>query len=189
MELSAGLRDCIVAGQQETLPMSRAKQVTTRKRRKAMPVLGAAGLLALASSASAEAPADTMAPNAGVSRPVLLGEEEISDVSLATFYVFDKENSGFLKPGIQLARGGGCGGGGCGCGHGCGGGGCRGCAGCGGGCARGCGGGCGIGLGFGGCGGCGCAGCGLGWWGVYGIGCAVGIGVACCISWGGCRYC
>jgi hypothetical protein len=30
---------------------------------------------------------------------------------------------------------------------------------------------------------------GVGWWGVYGIGCAVGIGVACCISWGGCRYC
>jgi hypothetical protein len=29
----------------------------------------------------------------------------------------------------------------------------------------------------------------LGWWGIYGIGCAVGIGVACCISWGGCRYC
>jgi hypothetical protein len=27
----------------------------------------------------------------------------------------------------------------------------------------------------------------LGWWGIYGIGCA--IGVACCISWGGCRYC
>jgi hypothetical protein len=27
----------------------------------------------------------------------------------------------------------------------------------------------------------------LGWWGFYGVGCA--IGVACCISWGGCRYC
>ena len=56
-------------------------------------------------------------------------------------------------------------------------------------CARGCGGGCKVGFGFGGCGGCGCAGCGLGWWGVYGIGCAVGTGVACCIYWGGCRYC
>ena len=175
--------------------MSHAKRVSMRKRRgKAMPVLGAAGLLALASGASAEAPLDTSTPNTTVSYPVLLGEEEISDVSLATFYVFDKENTRSFKPGIQLARGGcggggcgcghGCGGGGgCGCGHGCGGGGCRGC----GGCARGCGGGCGIGLGFGGCGGCGCAGCGLGWWGVYGIGCAVG--VACCISWGGCRYC
>ena len=167
--------------------MSHAKRVSTRKRRgKAMPAWGAAGLLALASGASAEAPLDTSTPNTLVSYPVLLGEEEISDVSLATFYVFDKENTRSFKPGIQLARGGcGGGGGGCGCGHGCGGGGCRGC----GGCARGCGGGCGIGLGFGGCGGCGCAGCGLGWWGVYGIGCAVGVGVACCISWGGCRYC
>src|ERR1700741_4703516 len=131
--------------------MSRAKQVSTRKRRsKAMPVLGAAGLLALASGASAKAPADTWTSNTGMSRQVLLGEEEISDVSLATFYVFDKENAGSLKPGVQLARGG-CGGGGCGCGHGCGGGGCRGC----GGCARGCGGGCGIGLGVLGCGGVG----------------------------------
>ena len=109
--------------------MSRAKQTSTRKRRrKAMPVLGAAGLLALATGASAETPVDASTPSAGVSRQVLLGEEEISDVSLATFYVFDKENAGSLKPGVQLARGGG---GGCGCSHGCGGGGgCRGCGGC-----------------------------------------------------------
>ena len=107
-----------------------------------MPLLGAAGLLALASGASAKAPADTSLPNTGMSRQVFLGEEEITDVSLATFYVFDKESAGSLKPGVQLARGG-CGGGGCGCGHGCGGGGgCRGCGGFGGGCARGCGGGC-----------------------------------------------
>jgi hypothetical protein len=166
--------------------MALAKRKMRKTKTKTMPVLGAAGLLALASSASAEVPAVTSTPNAGVSRPVLLGEEEISDVSLATFYVFDKESGGSLKPGVQLARGG-CGGG-CGCGHGCGGGGgCRGCAGFGGGCARGCGGGCRIGFGFGGCGGCGCGGCGLGWWGVYGVGCA--IGVSCCISWGGCRYC
>ena len=153
--------------------MPLGKQKSMRKRRgKAMPVLGAAGLLALASGASAEAPADTSTLNTAVSQPVLLGEEEISDVSLATFYVFDKENAGLLKPGVQLARGG--------CGGGCGCGGCRGCGGCGGGCFRGCGGGCRIGFGFGGCGGCGCAGCGLGWWGVYGIGCGGG----CCISWG-----
>jgi hypothetical protein len=170
-------------GNQEALPMSHAKRVSTRKRGgKTMPALGAAGFLALASGASAEAPVGTSTPNTGVSRQVFLGEEEISEVSLATFYVFHTENVGSRKPGVQLARGGG------GCG-GCGGGGCRGCGGCGGGCARGCGGGCRVGFGFGGCGGCGCAGCGLGWWGVYGIGCAVGIGVACCISWGGCRYC
>jgi hypothetical protein len=159
--------------------MSNAKRVSMRRRRgKTMPVLGAAGLLALASGASAEEPVDRSTPNTEVSREAFLGEEEVTDVSLATFYVFDKENAGALKPGVQLARGGGCG-----CGHGCGGGGCRGCGGCG----RGCGGGCRVGFGFGGCGGCGCAGCGLGWWGVYGVGCAVGVG--CCISWGGCRYC
>ena len=74
-----------------------------------MPALGAAGFLALASGASAEAPVDTSTPN---TRQVFLGEEEISDVSLATFYVFDKENVRSLKPGVQLARGGGgCGGG------------------------------------------------------------------------------
>ena len=57
----------------------------------------------------------------------VLDEEEMVDVSLATFYVFDRENVG---SGVQLARGG-CGG--CGCGHG--GGGCGGCAHVGGGCA------------------------------------------------------
>src|SRR5580700_10508726 len=89
----------------EVLPMSQGRRFSTRKRRgKAMPVLGAAGLLALASGASAEAPVDTSMPNTGVSHQVFLGEEEISDVSLATFYVFDKENSGPFRPGVQLVR-------------------------------------------------------------------------------------
>ena len=35
--------------------------------------------------------------------PVILAEEEISDVSLATFYVFDKENTGAHRSGVQLA--------------------------------------------------------------------------------------
>ena len=35
---------------------------------------------------------------------IILGEEEISDVSLATFFVFDKENPGILRPGFT-ARG------------------------------------------------------------------------------------
>jgi len=85
----------------------------SRKRRnKAAPVLGAAGLLALAGTAYAKTPPAT-------STPVLLGEEEVSDVSLSTFHVFDREGGR-----IHLAAGGcghGCGGG-CGCGHGCGGG-------------------------------------------------------------------
>jgi len=127
--------------------MSRAKQASRRKSRAcAVPLLGAAGLsLSLASGAPAgtEGPAaDMPTQNTGVSHETTLGEEEISDVSLATFYVFDKENPGTFRPGLQLARGGG-GGGGCGCGgcgHGGGGGGCAraavGCAGAGVSCAR-----------------------------------------------------
>ena len=91
--------------------MSQAKQLSQRKHSsKAVPVLGAAGLLALASGASAEALVYTPTPNIGVSHTVLLGEEEIADVSLATFYVFDRENSGTSRPGVRFAvgAGGGC---------------------------------------------------------------------------------
>ena len=48
--------------------------------------------------------------SADLSHEFILAEEEISDVSLATFYVFDKESSGTFRPGVQLVRGGGCGG-------------------------------------------------------------------------------
>ena len=152
--------------------MSHAKQSSNRKRlKKAVPVLGAAAGLSLSLAGGAPAaPAAGMAPpRTGAGHEIILAEEEISDVSLATFYVFDKEDSATFRPNIQLARGGcggGCGGGGCrGCGGGgCGGCGCRGCAGCGG-----CG-GCGGCAGFwpyGGCGGCAvCAGCAPVWWGV-----------------------
>ena len=104
--------------------MSRAKQASTQKyKRKALPVLGAAGLsLSLASGASAAfsgRAADMQTRNTGVSHEITLGEEEISDVSLATFYVFDKENAGTFRPGIRFAMGAGCAG-------------CSGCAGCGG---------------------------------------------------------
>jgi hypothetical protein len=89
-----------------------------RKRRgKAVPVLGVAGLsLTLASGASAatEAPvADVLAHNAGVSHEITLSEEEISDVSLATFYVFDKEKTGAFR--LAMGAGGCAGCGGCGC--------------------------------------------------------------------------
>jgi hypothetical protein len=86
-----------------------------------------------------------------------LGEEEISDVSLATFHLFGKESVDQSRSLLQLTR----------CGGGCG---CRGCRGCG---------------GWGGCRGCGCRGCrgcGCGGWG----GCG-GCGVGWCLSWGGCR--
>src|ERR1700722_20718934 len=118
--------------------MTQAKRNSTRKRKKpalskkTALALGAAGVsLAMTGAASASAPA-THVPSQDNARRVMLTEEEISDVSLATFQVFDRENPP-LSQGIKLARGGGCGCGGCG--HGGGGGGCA-HAGVGGGCAH-----------------------------------------------------
>jgi len=116
--------------------MSRVKQASKRKRvtkAAAVPALGAAGLgLSLAGSASA-----STLPTADVSDSLntvanqrfVLGEEEIADVSLATFHLFDKENG---KSGVQqMAWGCRCGGcracRACGC-RACR---CGGCAGCG----------------------------------------------------------
>jgi hypothetical protein len=105
--------------------MSRAKQASKRKRRsKTVPVLGAAGLsltLAGGASAATEAPvADVLTHNTVASHEIRLSEEEISDISLATFYVFNKEDTGSFRPGKRLVMGmGGCGAcagcGGCGC--------------------------------------------------------------------------
>lgn len=93
----------------------------SKRRSRALPALGIAGVsLALASGASASSGDATMnIPSISQSHEIFLGEEEISDVSLATFYVFDKENTGPppLVQKLRLAR---CGRG-CGCGHGCGG--------------------------------------------------------------------
>ena len=135
--------------------MSRANQTSKQKRRgKTLPALGAAGLsLALTSGAHAATDVtsvDRPTLNTLFSQEITLAEEEISDVSLSTFYVFDKENAQKPQLGQQLAfRGCGCHGCGChGCGfHGCRCGGCHGCRACG------CG-GFGLFLGCGGCGGC-----------------------------------
>src|SRR5215468_350884 len=84
-----------------------------KRRSKALPALGFAGMsLSMASGACAstsEASANTSLPSQ--KHEIFLGEEEISDVSLATFYVFDKGNAGppplFQK--LRLAAGGGAG--------------------------------------------------------------------------------
>ena len=100
--------------------MTQARRSSKRKSRKAAFALGAAGVsLAMTGAASATAPA-TDVPSQDNARRLILTEEEISDVSLMTFQVFDRENPP-LSQGIRVARGGGCGG--CGCGHGGGGGG------------------------------------------------------------------
>jgi len=121
--------------------MPRVKQASKQKRKTkaAVKVLGAAGLsFSMVGSTSASTMPTAGIPQSDNTSPnqrFVLSEEEMTDVSLATFYVFDRENVG---GGVQLARG--CGG----CGHG------------GGGC-----GGCGIGIGFGGIG-FGFGGCGIG---------------------------
>ena len=195
--------------------MPRVKQASKPKRTNkaaAVKVLGAAGVgLSLVGSASASTMPTAGIPQSDNNSPnqrFVLSEEEMFDVSLATFYVFDRENVG---SGVQLARGcggcGGCGHGGGGCGHGCGG-----CAHVGGGCGHvggGCGGlrgggfvvgrGCG---GFRGCAafrgafrgcrgfrGCGCGGCGVGIWFDDDIGFGGWGNGGCCASWGACRLC
>ena len=108
--------------------MAQARQSSKRKRRKTALVLGAAGVsLTIAGGASATAPA-TNVPSQDTAAGIFLAEEEISDVSLATFYVFDKENQSALRQGVRVAAGRG---GSRGC-HGCGGCAAAGCA------ARGC---------------------------------------------------
>jgi hypothetical protein len=108
--------------------MSRANHTSKRKRRnKTLPALGAAGLsLALTSGAHAATDgtaADRPALSTVISQEFTLAEEEISDVSLSTFFVFDKENAVKPQLGQQLAWGGcrcgGCRCGGCRCGRGC----------------------------------------------------------------------
>jgi hypothetical protein len=115
--------------------MPQVKQASKQKRvtKAAIPALGAAGLtFSLLGSASASAVPTADVPQTTHFAPneaIMLGEEEMADVSLATFHLFDKETVG---SNVQVAwvRG------------------CRGCRGCG---VRACR--------CGGCGGCGGGGC------------------------------
>jgi hypothetical protein len=106
-------------------------QSSNRKsRRKAVPALGAAGLsLSLSSTGWAVPAADMPQWNAVGNHEIILSEEEIADVSLATFHVFNNESEPPLGRGVRLAAGHG-GGGGCGGHGGCGGCAHAGCAGC-----------------------------------------------------------
>jgi hypothetical protein len=122
--------------------MPHTKRASKRKHPKeAVPVVGVVGVsLSLAGGASAA----TAVPAADVPSwdtspsQIIFSEEEIVDVSLGTFYVFDKE-TGTPRLGEQFAQG------------------CRGCGGC-----RGCARGCRACRACGGCGGCSC-GCCISW--------------------------
>ena len=152
--------------------MAQAKKAAKRKRRRiALPVMGAAGVsLALAGGASAISKAraaDILSRDTASPREITFGEEEIADISLATFYVFDKEADGILQDNVILAQA--CGG-------------CRGCA-----VARCAAARCAVAR-------CGVARCAVARCAVArcGVGCGVGCGgcsCGCCLSWGSCRIC
>jgi hypothetical protein len=93
--------------------MAQAKQAPKRKRRNAaLPLLGTAGVSsAMTGGASATLPVAN-APHHETGPQINLSEEEVSDVSLATFYVFDKESEGRGLLTLTRGGGGGCGGGG-----------------------------------------------------------------------------
>jgi len=101
--------------------MARKKNASNRMGLEAAPVLGAVGMLSLAGGASAATTGpviDTTSRDAAPSHAIAISEEEIADVSLATFYVFDKENAGASKlSGEKVAWWRGCRG--CRCGWGC----------------------------------------------------------------------
>lgn len=127
--------------------MPRVKQAAKPKRATkaaAVTALGAAGLgLSLVGSASASTMPNGDVPQSDNTLPnqrFVLDDEEMADVSLATFHLFDRENvGGDLQLAVVVRRG---------C-RGCGG--CRGCRGC-----RGCG--------WRGCAGCrACGGCCRSW--------------------------
>jgi hypothetical protein len=77
-----------------------------KRRRKAVPVLGVAGLsLSLASGASAAMGGVSAHPLMPVSQQMTLHEEQISDVSLAAFHVVDKETVGTQRPRVRVTAG------------------------------------------------------------------------------------
>jgi hypothetical protein len=87
----------------EVSTMSHAKQASRRRSRsKAVTVLGVAGALSLAGASRTAVGAAGDSPTENTA--IILHEEEISDVSLATFYVFDHENAGARRPGLQLTQ-------------------------------------------------------------------------------------
>src|SRR5215472_3188473 len=104
---------------EEDSKMPRVKASKQKRVTKAVPALGAAGLtfslVGGASAAVAPANDESQTSNYSPNHQITLGEEEIADVSLATFYVFDKESADAARNGVQVAwRGcGGCRG--CGC--------------------------------------------------------------------------
>jgi len=81
-----------------------------KRRSKAVPALGMAGLsLSFASGATASTGETTSVGATSQPHEIFLGEEEVFDSRLSVFYTLDKENAGAnsLPQDVKLARGGG----------------------------------------------------------------------------------
>jgi len=144
--------------------MAQAKRRSKRKRKIALPAVGAAGVSLALNGVAYAAPAPIMDRQSHFYFPgqeITLGEEEMSDVSLATFFVFDHENRKSIRDEMQLAWA------------------CARCGRCA--VAR-----CGVAR-------CGVARCAVARCAVVrcAVGCGVGWGCSCscCASWGSCRLC
>ena len=93
--------------------MSQAKAALHKHRKKGLPVLGAAGLsLCLGSGAPAAlgvATTDIPACSVTVTEGHTLREEEFTDITLATFHIFDREEAPWPHPRIAGGACGACG--------------------------------------------------------------------------------
>src|SRR6516225_9882808 len=73
----------------------RALKKGKRRSKAVIPALGITGLsLSLASGATASTGEATDVPSTSQPHEIFLGEEEVFDTSLSTFFTFDKENGG-----------------------------------------------------------------------------------------------
>ena len=88
----------------EVSTMWHAKRSSKRKGQAKSAVLGVAGALSLAGGTSGAAVGPAGNTPTENTASVIIGEEEISDVSLSTFYVFDNENAAAHHGGLQLAK-------------------------------------------------------------------------------------
>jgi hypothetical protein len=82
---------------------SKRRNSKRKDRTKTLTALGVAGALSLAGNAAGAAvnpSGDTLTANTAVT----LYDEEVSDVSLSTFYVFDHENAGARGPSLRFAQ-------------------------------------------------------------------------------------
>src|SRR5262252_3432789 len=87
-----------------------SKRALKKGKRRSQAVIPALGITGLSLSLAGGATASTGEASTSQPHELFLGEEEIFDTSLSTFFTFDKENGGQTSPAqqLKLARGRGC---------------------------------------------------------------------------------